>query len=171
MNGTSDFTDILYFGLLLADLLVLETSPIIARSSSTTFLAVEVANVYDLRGFNATVYPTTAALCNSTLTQDTATPTITEFDLNLYNNTITMRFDKAINEPLLDPNKLIMQKRINILTLSYPLTGETQTIVYISSRRVVINLNPTDVINLKHFANLCTNRSNCSTTGDSRYSW
>ena len=167
INGTysSDLTDVLYFSLLPADLLVLKTSSVIARSPNTTFLAVEVASVYDLRGFSATGYPTTAALCVSTLTQDTAAPRITEFDLNLYNNTITVRFDEAINESSFDPTKLIIQNRINNPILSYPLTGGAQTIV--SAQEVVINLTPSDVINLKQFADLCTNRSNCFITGDS----
>ena len=167
MNGTysSDFTDTLYFGLLPADLLVLKTSSQIARSPNATFLAVQVASVYDLRGFNATGYPTTAALRVSTLTQDTAAPRITEFDLDLYNNTITVRFDEAINVSSFDPTKVIIQNRINDPTFSYTLTGGMSNDT--SAQEVVISLISTDVINLKLFNDLCTNTSNCFITGDS----
>ena len=167
MNGTysTDFTDTLYFGLLPADLVVLKTSPQIARSPNTTFLAVGTASVYDLRGFNATGYPMTAALRVSILTQDTAAPRITEFDLDLYNNTITIRFDEAIDVSSFDPTKVVIQNRVRDSTSSYPLTGGSYS--DLSAQEIVINLTPSDVNNIKLFNDLCTNRSNCFLTGDS----
>ena len=94
-------------------------------------------------------YPTTAALCVSMLTQDTAAPRIAKFDLDLYNNTITVRFDESINVSSFDPTKLIIQNRINNPTFSYQLTGGTVTNV--STQEIVINLTPTDVNTLKVF--------------------
>ena len=166
INGTysTDSTDTLYFGLLPNDLIILKTSTEIARTPITTFLAVDDASVYDLKGFNASGYPQTAALRVSILTQDNVAPRITGFDLNLYNLTVTIRFDEPVVVSTFDPTKVVLQNSIYNSTSSYTLTGGVPTLQ--SLQEIIIDLLPTDVNELKLSGNLCSNRTNCFITGN-----
>ena len=122
-----------------ADLNAIKQYPSLAFDENSTFLVLDLS-VKDIANNPVEVITSDNALKATSFVQDTTPPRLDNFDFDLMNGVLTLRFDETVNATSILPN-LIQFTNINE-TLTYTLTDGSSITLYSTS--VVFNLSAFD---------------------------
>eukprot|EP00731_Ephydatia_muelleri_P036557 Em0277g2a len=130
----------------------------LATSAANTFLSVTATAIYDMFGLNLTAISSGAALQVTSFTNDTTSPSLLSFTLDLTRNTLALMFDETISYISADVSQITLLSRTTNAT-SVTLTAVGSTVVANDSTTVTININYPDIDYVKLDRNLAGNDS------------
>ncbi|XP_062518522.1 uncharacterized protein LOC134193700 [Corticium candelabrum] len=142
-----------------SDLNEIKSRPALAVSNLTTYLAVMTGMVKDMTGNSI------AALANgvnpqrvATFTPDTTVPDLVCFDLDLTQDTLTLRFNETVNGDSVNMTQVTLHSNEASAIAEYTFTNGTVTSGH--STDLVIRLTTVDVNAVKAERSLATRRNN-----------
>ena len=138
------------------DLNAIKLSPFLATSLNSTYLSYTSATIRDT--FNNRLVNKTSQKARN-FTEDTTDPTLTSFELNLNNNTLTLYFSETVNSSTFQPSAITLQNSPSLSSLSsfVSLTGGS---VGNNAPYIVLSLETVDLNRIKQLLNLATELSN-----------
>ena len=145
------------------DIVSLHAEILLAVSRETTFLSIPGGQIFDLRDMNVTEIPINNALQVSSLTEDTTPPTISSFDINLLNNTLTLQFSEPVMSSSFTPGYLtLLNSSSSVSPVNFTLSPANFSVLAPDTLQVNLLVSDVNEINLN--TALCANRASCYIT-------
>jgi len=128
----------------------------LARSQASTFVSITNACIRDMGGLQVVAIGSSNALQIGTYIPDSTRPVLTEFDLDMDAETMTLVFDETVSAASLDVRKISLATASS--TAAYTLlAGSTSSA---DGTRIVVNLAKNDVYAIKLLPSIATSVSN-----------